>query len=100
MSDAANLSQNRAAELARQLIAQKPVYIDTETTGLDKDAEVIEISIVDWDGSVLFTSLVKPPRAIPLDAQRVHHIKDADFASAPAWPILGHEFVPFCTAGR
>jgi len=88
MSDASNLSQNRAAELARQIIAQKPVYIDTETTGLDKDAEVIEISIVDSDGSVLFTSLVKPTRLIPLDAQKVHHIKDSDVATAPAWPIL------------
>jgi DNA polymerase III, epsilon subunit and related 3''-5'' exonucleases len=88
MSDVSNTTQLRAAELARQIIAQKPVYIDTETTGLEKDAEVIEISIVDWNGAVLFTSLVKPTRPIPADAQRVHHIKDSDVAASPAWPIL------------
>ena len=89
MSEAPSITQqNREAELALQILAQKPVYIDTETTGLEKDDEVVEISIINFDGSLLFTSLVKPTQSIPLDAQRIHHIKDADVASAPAWPIL------------
>lgn len=88
MSDATNITQNRARDLALQILAKKPVYIDTETTGLEKEDEVIEISIVDFDASLLFTSLVKPTRTIPMDAQRIHHIKDADVSAAPAWPIL------------
>ena len=88
MSDEVHTTLNRAVDLARQILAQKPVYIDTETTGLEKEDEVIEISIVDSDGSLLFTSLIKPSRPIPLAAQRVHHIKDSDVATAPAWPIL------------
>lgn len=88
MFTAPNNTQENAVNLACQIIAQKPVYIDTETTGLEKDHEVVEISIVDSDGSLLFTSLIKPTRPIPADAQRIHHIKDADVASAPAWPIL------------
>ena len=88
MSDATNNTQIRAMDLAQQILAKKPVYLDTETTGLEKEDEVIEISIVDFDGSLLFTSLVKPSQPIPLDAQRVHHIKDIDVISAPAWPII------------
>ena len=81
-------SKASAIELARTLIEQKPVYLDTETTGLDRDDEIVEISIVDFDGKTLFTSLVKPSKSIPADAQRIHHISNADVASAPAWPIL------------
>ena len=88
MSDATNTTQTRSQEMARTLIAQKPVYIDTETTGLEKDDEVVEISIIDSDGSRLFSSLVKPSRPIPPSVQRIHHITDQDVASAPAWPIL------------
>jgi DNA polymerase III epsilon subunit-like protein len=88
MSDATNTTQNRSQEMARTLIAQKPVYIDTETTGLEKDDEVVEISIIDSDGTRLFSSLVKPSRPIPAAAQRIHHITDKEVASAPAWPIL------------
>jgi len=66
MSEAPSITQqNRAAELALQILAQKPVYIDTETTGLEKDDEVVEISIINFDGSLLFTSLVKPTQSIP-----------------------------------
>jgi len=88
MNEATNITQNKAIELARQIMAQKPVYIDTETTGLEKDAEVVEISIIDSDGSLLFTSLVKPSLPIPMAAQRVHHIQNSEVATAPAWPIL------------
>lgn len=88
MSDANNETRNRAIELARTLIEKKPVYIDTETTGLERDDEVVEISIIDFDGSLLFSSLVKPTRPIPPEAQRVHHISDKDVAAASPWPIL------------
>jgi DNA polymerase-3 subunit epsilon len=81
-------NQASAIELAKKIIEQQPVYLDTETTGLDRDDEIVEISIIDHDGSLLFTSLVKPSQSIPADVQRIHHISNADVASAPAWPIL------------
>lgn len=41
------------------------LIIDTETTGLDNNAEVIEIAIINMHGDVLLNSLVKPTCSIP-----------------------------------
>lgn len=81
-------SREKAVLLAKAKIEEHPVYIDTETTGLDRNAEVVEISIIDSDGSLLFSSLVKPLTPIPADVQCIHGITNEMVASAPAWPIL------------
>ena len=83
-----NAAKESAVKMAAQKIAEKPVYIDTETTGLEKTDEIIEISIVDYDGSLLYTSLVKPSRPIPIESQRIHGITNEMVASSPSWPIL------------
>ncbi len=83
-----NLSTDNAIRNANRWLDQKPVYVDTETTGLEKTDEVVEISILDHDGSVLLSSLVKPSSAIPLAAQKIHGITNEMVASAPSWPVL------------
>jgi len=80
--------RQQAVLAARQVLQQQPVYIDTETTGLDKNAEIIEITIVDHDGSVLYESLVRPSQPIPQDAMRIHHITNEMVAHAPTWPVV------------
>ncbi|HQN43968.1 MAG TPA: exonuclease domain-containing protein, partial [Anaerolineaceae bacterium] len=45
--------RQKTIELARQMVEAKPVYLDTETTGLNKTDEIVEIAVVDWDGSIL-----------------------------------------------
>ncbi|MEZ4638489.1 MAG: 3'-5' exonuclease [Caldilineaceae bacterium] len=77
-----------AVEEAQRLLTQKPIYLDTETTGLDDRAEIIEIAILDHDGAPLFESLVKPRYPIPADAARIHGISNATVTDAPAWPDL------------
>ena len=42
--------------------------LDTETTGLDNQAEIVEISIIAQQGQVVLDTLVKPLRPIPADA--------------------------------
>lgn len=79
--------QERIAAQAREIIAKKPVYIDTETTGLTRSDEIVEISIIDHDGTELYTKLVKPNQSIPKDATRIHGITDQMVAVAQAWPI-------------
>lgn len=68
------------------------VYLDTETTGLDRSAEVIEIALVDARGRVIVETLVRPVAPIPPIASTVHGIFDADLAQAPTWPEI-HDLV-------
>ncbi len=82
-----NPRQEQIALKAREIIAKKPVYIDTETTGLTRTDEIVEFSIVDHDGTELYSSLVKPSQKIPAEARRVHGISDQMASTAPAWPI-------------
>ena len=86
--DSATSSRENAIRLAQARISEKPIYIDTETTGLDRTDEVVEISIVDFDGTILLSSLVKPSQPIPRDAQSIHGITNDMVQSAPSWPIL------------
>lgn len=82
---AVSLATQRAIQKARQLLAQNPVFLDTETTGLDRLAEIVEIAIVDANGAVLFESLVRPTRPIPADAFTIHGISNDMVRTAPLW---------------
>lgn len=84
-------STKQAVQRAREILANYPIFLDTETTGLHRDAEIVEIAIVDMEGEVLFESLVKPRHPIPPDAEQIHHINDAMVAKAPPWPFIWSE---------
>lgn len=80
--------RNNAVRHAKELLEQKPVYIDTETTGLKTTDEIVEISVIDSDGSLLFSSLVKPNQPIPVEAEIIHGITNAMVSGSRTWPIL------------
>lgn len=61
------------------------VIVDTESTGLDEHAEIIEIAIINRAGEVLLNSLVTPSRPIPADTIAIHGITDDDVRDAPTW---------------
>jgi len=73
---------------AKQALQQGPVYLDTETTGLDRYDEIIEIAIIDDNEQVLFESLVKPTQPVPADATQIHGITDKMLVAAPSWPAI------------
>lgn len=75
-----------AIRKARELLLVNPVFLDTETTGLGPDDEIIEIAIVDKQGNTLFESLVKPNKRISVDAYLVHGITNDMVQNAPKWP--------------
>jgi DNA polymerase-3 subunit epsilon len=99
-NSAAVIARERAIGWAREVVADPSVvYLDTETTGLDGQAEIVDIAVVSGDGKVLLDTLVRPVRRIPLVASGVHGIRDADVAGAPTWEEVFQEFGRV-TAGR
>ncbi len=61
------------------------VILDTETTGLDENAEIIQIAVLNPLGMPLFNSLVRPWGTISEKARLVHHISDQEVQRAPRW---------------
>ena len=62
-------------------------FIDTETTGVDPDADaIVEIAIIRFRNGApeVFHSLVNPGFPIPPTATAIHHIVDEDVADAPS----------------
>ena len=80
--------RRQAAQWARGLFARNFYVLDTETTGLGSDAEIVQIGIVDAAGATVMNQLVKPSQPIPRGATRIHGISDADVADAPAFMRL------------
>ncbi len=93
---------DRRAAIAQAQIElnKRPVYLDTETTGLNDHDQIVEICLLEHDGSVAFQSLVKPTVKIPLDASRVHHITDEMVSQAPAWPEIWAQLEPYFSQRR
>lgn len=90
-------ARREAAHLARVRLQSHPLYLDTETTGLGAQDEIIEVCLLEADGSVLFESLIRPAGPIPMDAVRVHGISDEMVAQAPRWPEVWAELEPRLT---
>ena len=62
----------------------KTVYLDTETTGLDDDDEIVELTIIDDDGEPLINTLLKPVNHSEWpDAENIHGISPMDVRNAP-----------------
>lgn len=63
--------------------------LDTETTGLSSQDEVIELAIVDASGAVLFSSLIQPQNPQRHDlATHIHGIAPDMLAKAPTFPMV------------
>lgn len=74
----------RASEWAREALADETaIILDTETTGLDESAEIVEIAIISIKGETLFESLVKPHGAMA--GTHIHGITAEDVSAAPTW---------------
>lgn len=73
------------AEAARAWMKYPYVVFDSETTGLEEDAEIVSIGIVSHRGEVLLDTLIKPVYPIPHEATLIHGIHDALVADAPTF---------------
>lgn len=79
----------KAAQWARSLLQRDDwVVLDTETTGLSYNDEIVQIAILSPDGTVLLDTLVRPLIPISLEATGIHGITNDDVADAPPFPKL------------
>ncbi len=81
-------AREAAIRLAQEEIQYQPVFLDTETTGLETFDQIVEICILDFDGNVLLESLVKPTGKIPASVIRLHGITDEMVKDKPTWPEI------------
>ena len=82
------LERQAAIFEAKREVSHKPVYLDTETTGLEGMDQIVEVCVLDYDGTVLIDSLVKPAGSIPSGVSRIHGITNDMVKDAPTWPDL------------
>ena len=59
------------------------MILDTETTGLDWNDEIIELGILDTKGNVLYDSMFKPNQEIPIQATSIHGITNEMVKNCP-----------------
>ncbi|MGW0948520.1 exonuclease domain-containing protein [Streptomyces sp. NPDC002623] len=73
-------------EWAREVLADPDtVILDTETTGLEDDARIVDIAATDVAGQILLDTLVNPGEPIPGEATDIHGITDAAVSEAPSF---------------
>lgn len=86
--DANLLAYQQSVEWARRVLAEKGrhVILDTETTGLELEDQVIQLAIIDLAGNELFNSLLRPTVPVSDGAFAVHLISSEQLLSAPALP--------------
>jgi DNA polymerase-3 subunit epsilon len=76
----------KVQEWARALFAERNFYvIDTETTGIGKRDEVVQIGVIDKNGEVVLDTLVKPTQRVPQGAINVHGISNEMLVEAPTF---------------
>lgn len=78
-------------------MALRPIYYDTETTGVRPDKDrIIEIAAYDPHNNATFVEFINPGIAIPPDATAIHGITDDMVSQSPDFAKIGQEFARFC----
>lgn len=62
------------------------LILDTETTGVDSNAEIVSLAIIDARGSILMNERFKPVQPIPLGATNIHGITNEMVADCRSFP--------------
>lgn len=79
-------------------MASRPIYYDTETTGIKSDKDfIIEIAAFDPVNNLTFERLINPGVPIPPDATAIHHITNEMVKDCPPFADVGRDFIEFCS---
>lgn len=75
----------------------RPIYYDTETTGVRPDKDrIIEIAAFDPVLDKTFVQFVNPGCPIPAESTAITSITDEMVAGAPDFSVIGAQFIEFC----
>jgi len=78
-----------ATQWAKGVLADPAaVILDTETTGLDYLARMVQFAAIDIAGNTLLDTLINPGIPIPAGATRIHGITNDNVADAPTLPVV------------
>ena len=72
-----------AIRTAQEWLSQRPLYLDTETTGLGSKDQVIELALIDSDGKALINTFIQPTVEINPKTTEIHGITMNDVAGVP-----------------
>lgn len=87
-------------EAAKDIIKRNPVILDTETTGLARDDEIVEIAAIDIKGGIYLDTLIKPKGVIGSVAYSIHGINTKDVNDAPTFDIIWNDRLADLIANR
>ena len=77
-------NRQTAAAKAKSLLDLRPLVFDTETTGLNNYAEIVELAVVEWTGVPVFNKILRPSGPVEPEAAAIHRISDAEIGAAPS----------------
>ena len=80
-----NVRQSYTPPLEIHEFNRNSLIIDTETVGTGGEVEVVELAICDFDGRLLFDSLVRPVYGWPPRSTKAQRFERTEFDEAPAW---------------
>lgn len=86
-----NSKEAKTSSKAVRWLDENPLFLDTETTGLDDQAQIIELAISDAQGTILLETKLRPSVSIDPEAEDVHGLTIEFLANAPTWPEVSDQ---------
>lgn len=81
--------REQAIRVANMLLDKDAYFIDTETTGTDHQAEVIQIAVVNSLGDPWLDTLIRPRNLAAAEATfEIHKISQLALCTAPDWSAI------------
>ena len=80
---------------ACQMQERRALVLDTETSGLESFHEVIELALVELDGTVVLNTLIACQGAVPAEVTKIHGINKTMLADAPTFPDIWTQLTPY-----
>ena len=87
----------QAGKHAANWLTEGCYVLDTETTGLGANDQIIEIAVCDASGRVCYEQRISPSVPINPKAEEIHAISLDDLAGCPKWPEIVNDLKALLT---